>query len=260
MRTVLMRHEESRFEREVIEPWLASVSDLAGVVIIRNKRKRTFTRIQRELSRSGILGLADVIAFRLYYQARLADREGEKIECLIESAGSEFPPVPQNVPRITVDDPNAEPTKSFLREHGPDAAIARIKLLLDTEVFSIPNAGTYVIHPGICPEYRNAHGCFWALANGELNKVGYTFLRIDEGVDTGPIYSQGGTEFDPVKDGHLYIQYKVVADNLDEIANALEGAISGDRAPLDVSGRESDVWGQPRLTDYLQWKRRAKKW
>lgn len=260
MRTVLMRHENARFEREVIEPWLASVSDLAGVVVIRNKRERTVARIRRELGRSGLVGLADVVAFRLYYRARLSDREGEKIDELIESTGSQYPSIPDEVPRITVDDPNEDQTKAFLREHAPDATVARIKLLLDAEVFSIPTAGTYVIHPGICPEYRNAHGCFWALANGEPERVGYTFLRIDEGIDTGPIYAQGGTEFDPVDDGHLYIQYKVVADNLDEIGTALEGAVTGDRDPLDVSGRESDVWGQPRLTEYVRWKRQAKRW
>jgi hypothetical protein len=160
MKTVLMRHEGSRFEREVIEPWLASVSNLVGVVVIRNKRERTLRRIRTERRRSGLLGLTDVVAFRLYYKFLLADRESEKTDQLIESTAATFPPVPEDVPHITVDDPNNAPTKEFLRERDPDAAIARIKLLLDKDVFSIPSAGTYVIHPGICPEYRNAHGSF----------------------------------------------------------------------------------------------------
>ncbi|MFC7176993.1 formyltransferase family protein [Halosegnis marinus] len=255
-----MRHEDARFEREVIEPWLASVSDLVGVVVIRNKRARTLARARRELSRSGLFGFADVLAFRLYYRTVLADREGEKIDELIESTRDKYPDVPDTVPRITVDDPNEEPTKEFLKEREADATIARIKILLDSNVFSIPTEGTYVIHPGICPEYRNSHGCFWALANGEPEKVGYTLLKIDDGIDTGPIFAQGTTSFDPVDDGHLYIQYKVVADNLDEIAQALKGAVSGARDQIDVSGRDSDVWGQPRLSEYLGWKRRAERW
>src|SRR5436309_328007 len=32
---------------------------------------------------------------------------------------------------------------------------------------SLPARGTFVLHTGICPEYRNAHGCFWALARSE---------------------------------------------------------------------------------------------
>ena len=257
MKTVLMRHEDSRFEREVIEPWLASVSNLVGVVVIRNKRERTLQRIRTERRRSGVLGLADVAAFRLYYKLLLANLESKKIDQLIESTAATFPPVPENVPQITVDNPSDVSTKAFLRGCNPDAAIARIKLLLDQEVFSIPSAGTYVIHPGICPEYRNAHGCFWALANGEPENVGYTLLRIDEGVDTGPIFAQSGTDFDPAADGHLYIQYKVVADNLDEIASALHGAVEGNQEPLDISDRTSDVWGQPRLSSYARWKLNA---
>ena len=38
----------------------------------------------------------------------------------------------------------------------PDLVIARCKTLLASRVFSIPPLGTYVMHPGICPEYRNA--------------------------------------------------------------------------------------------------------
>jgi hypothetical protein len=236
------------------------VSDLVGVVEIRNKRERTLARARRELFRSGAFGFVDVLAFRLYYRIVLADSEGKKIDDLIQSTGNELPDVPDTVPRITVGNPNEEPTKKFLEKHNPDATVARIKLLLDKDVFSIPTEGTYVIHPGICPEYRNSHGCFWALANGEPEKVGYTFLRIDDGIDTGPIFAQGSTSFDPVADGHLYIQYKVVADNLDEIGQALTEAVSGERDPIDVSGRDSNVWGQPQLSEYIQWKRQAKKW
>ena len=68
----------------------------------------------------------------------------------------------------------------------PDLVIARCKTLLNERIFTIPRLGTYVMHPGICPEYRNAHGCFWAMATGDHANVGMTLLRIDKGVDTGP--------------------------------------------------------------------------
>jgi methionyl-tRNA formyltransferase len=84
--------------------------------------------------------------------------------------------------------------------------------------------------------------------------VGYTLLRIDEGVDTGPIFAQSGTDFDAAADGHLYIQYKIVADNLGEITEALAGAVEGDRESLDTSERTSNTWGQPRLSSYARWK------
>ena len=71
-------------------------------------------------------------------------------------------------------------------------------MILKRTIFEIPRAGTFVLHPGICPEYRNAHGCFWALANRDLDRVGMTLLRVDAGIDTGPVYLHGTCDFDEV--------------------------------------------------------------
>ena len=54
---------------------------------------------------------------------------------------------------------------------------ARCKVILKEKIFGIPRVGTFVMHPGICPEYRNAHGCFWALVRRDLERVGMTLLR-----------------------------------------------------------------------------------
>ena len=86
------------------------------------------------------------------------------------------------------------------------------------------SAGTFVLHPGICPEYRNAHGCFWALANRDLDRVGMTLLRVDAGIDTGPVYLHGTCDYDEVRDSHIVIQHRAVVDNLDAIGRTLHGA------------------------------------
>jgi hypothetical protein len=49
-----------------------------------------------------------------------------------------------------------------------------------------------------------------------------------------------------------------VYDNLDSIKGDLEAIDRGTLTPIDVSGRASAAWGQPRLTDYLRWKRAAR--
>src|SRR5678809_621983 len=82
-----------------------------------------------------------------------------------------------------------------------------------------PRVGTFVLHPGICPEYRNAHGCFWALANRDLGNVGMSLLKIDAGVDTGPVYGYYRCDFDEKSETHVVIQERVVFDNLDELAD-----------------------------------------
>jgi len=121
-------------------------------------------------------------------------------------------------------------------------------------VFELARFGTYALHPGICPEYRNAHGCFWALARRDLGRVGMTLLRIDRGIDTGPVLLQATYPFDEVRESHHVIQGRVVFENLDRIGHTLLAVARGQSPPpVDTAGRDSAVWGQPRLSSYLRW-------
>jgi len=116
-----------------------------------------------------------------------------------------------------------------------------------------------VLHPGICPEYRNAHGAFWALANIDLGRVGLTLLKIDKGVDTGPVYGYYTYDVDEVRESHIVIMTRVVFENLERIQRKLLEIHAGNAEALDTSGRASAVWGQPWLTSYLRWKWNARR-
>ena len=114
------------------------------------------------------------------------------------------------------------------------------------------------MHPGVCPEYRNAHGCFWALAHRDLERVGMTLLRIDRGVDTGPVYGYYSYPFDEVAESHMVITHRVVFENLDALRHKLEEIHDGLAEPIDTRNRKSQAWGQPWLTRYLAWKHAAR--
>ena len=86
-------------------------------------------------------------------------------------------------------------------------------------------------------------------------RVGMTMLRVDRGVDTGPIYLQASYDLDEVQESHIVIQYRAVLENLDAIGRTLTALCRGDAVtPIPTAGRRSATWGQPRLTDYLRWK------
>lgn len=258
LRTVLICHEGAELHRDGLARWLASFSTLAGIVELREPRRATWKRAKREMRRSGLLGLADVTAFRLYYKARLArdDRAWERAalrelrECF---------PAPAGVAVLPASSPNSPAAEQFIRDAKPDLVLALCKTLLRPAVFSIPRRGTFVLHPGICPEYRNAHGCFWALACGDVGRVGVTLLRIDEGVDTGPVFGYFGAAYDEVAESHVVIQHRMVFDNLAALRQTLLEIGAGRAQPLDTTGRASAVWGQPRLTAYLRWKQQARR-
>jgi methionyl-tRNA formyltransferase len=233
---------------------------LAGLIIIRDPRSRQWRTARREIRRVGWLRFFDVIVFRLFARLRLARREREWKDAEIARLRRRYPADLPQVPRIVVSTPNSDDARAFLERLRPDLAIARCKIILKPAVFSIPRVGTFVLHPGICPEYRNAHGCFWALTRRDLERVGMTLLRVDPGIDTGPIFLHGTYEFDEVEESHGIIQYRSVTENLDAIADVLTALAQGeDVRPISVDGRESAVWGQPQFTAYLRWKSEARR-
>jgi hypothetical protein len=85
-----------------------------------------------------------------------------------------------------------------------------------------------------------------------------TLLRIDAGVDTGPVFLWATTAVDERRESHVVVQYRVVLDNLDAIAAALLAAWRG-APPLPAEGRPSAAWGQPWLSAYVRWKRAARR-
>jgi methionyl-tRNA formyltransferase len=145
-----------------------------------------------------------------------------------------------------------------LHEEKPDIIVARCKSILTARIFKQATIGTFVMHPGICPQYRNAHGCFWALAKRDLDNVGMTLLKVDEGVDTGPVYGYFKANFDEVTQTHNMIQNRVVFDNLDALRVKFEEIVAGTARTIDTQGRPSRAWGQPWLTSYLHWKYEAR--
>ena len=257
---VLICHEQDCLDTEGLASWLASTLRLAGLIIIRDTPGRLWRASRREIRRIGWLKFLDVLAFRAYASARLTAADEAWKTQAVAALRERYPADLDSVPRIVVSSPNSEDARAFLQALRPDLAIARCKIILKREIFEIPRAGTFVMHPGICPEYRNAHGCFWALVNRDLERVGMTLLKVDAGIDTGPVYLHGTCAIDEARETHTVIQHRAVIENLDEIGRILTALCRGQHVPtIDTTGRHSATWGQPRLTDYFRWKRAARR-
>lgn len=257
MKTLLICHEGALLEQDGMARWLASFSELAGVVVLREKGGRKLKRVRREIERVGFGRFIDVSAFRLYYKMFLANADEEWERKKLSELKEKYPET--NAPILITHSPNSKEAEEFIKQQNPDVIIARCKVILSKRIFSLAKTGTFVMHPGICPEYRNAHGCFWALARGDFEKVGMTLLKVDEGVDTGNVYGFYSYDYDSKNESHIQIQNRVVFDNLPEIENKLKEIHAGRATTIDTSGRESGVWGHPWLTKYLAWKQRAKR-
>jgi methionyl-tRNA formyltransferase len=61
--------------------------------------------------------------------------------------------------------------------------------ILKKNLLTIPRWGVINIHASLLPKYRGAAPIQWAILNNE-SKTGLTVMRMDEGLDTGPILFQ----------------------------------------------------------------------
>ncbi len=61
--------------------------------------------------------------------------------------------------------------------------------ILKKELLEIPPFGVINVHASLLPKYRGAAPIHWAIINGE-KQTGLTIMRMDEGLDTGPIIYQ----------------------------------------------------------------------
>ncbi len=259
MKTLLICHENDPLNRIALARWMASFSELCGIITLTETPQRMKKRVRREIDRVGYLRFIDVLAFRLYYKIRLARADKEWEQQKLKSLCVQYPPVAGTTPVLATSTPNNEESEAFVRAQQPDIILARCKTILAEGVFSLARIGTFVMHPGICPDYRNSHGCFWALASGDIANVGMTLLKVDQGIDTGPVYAYFRAPYDESSESHIVVQHRTVFDNLPRIRLALESIAAAKSAPIDTRGRPSRAWGQPWLSKYIAWKRRARR-
>lgn len=79
---------------------------------------------------------------------------------------------------------------------APDAGVS----LMVAQIFRAPLLKACRVplnyHPGVLPEYRGIAATGWSIYNGE-SQSGFTFHRMVEQVDSGPILLQGGVPLGP---------------------------------------------------------------
>lgn len=258
MRSVLICQHDALLVQDIMPRWLASFTDLAGVLVIREPRGNRLAKVKRSLRQQGVWGTIDLLAYRLFHRFRHSAGDRQQEVQIRETLGAIYPPVRYQVPQLEVSSPNSPEAQAFIQSCRPEIMLACCKHILKPAIFEQASQGTFVMHPGICPEYRNAHGCFWALVNGDRGRVGMTLLKIDRGIDTGPVYGYFSAPIDEVQQSHLAIQRRMTYDNLHRVQRVLEQVHAGVAEPISTAGRSSAVWGQPTLSSYWKWKRAAK--
>jgi hypothetical protein len=87
------------------------------------------------------------------------------------------------------------------RQRNPDVIAVFGTTLIKPPLLGQGRLGMVNLHGGLSPEYRGADCTFWALYNGEPEKVGCTLHYIDAGIDTGRLIAHVCPEVKPADDG-----------------------------------------------------------
>ncbi len=61
--------------------------------------------------------------------------------------------------------------------------------ILPKAILEAPKHGCLNLHASLLPRYRGAAPITWAIAHGEV-ETGISFMQMDEGCDTGPVFTQ----------------------------------------------------------------------
>jgi len=80
-----------------------------------------------------------------------------------------------------------------LRELKPDLiVVVAYGQILPQSILDLPGHGCLNVHTSLLPKYRGAAPIQWAIASGD-SETGVTLMKMDAGLDTGPIVAQRRT-------------------------------------------------------------------
>jgi methionyl-tRNA formyltransferase len=78
-------------------------------------------------------------------------------------------------------------------------AVAAYGQILPQSILDLPRFGCLNVHTSLLPKYRGAAPIQWAILNGD-SETGVTIMKMDAGLDTGPMLVQATTPISPADD------------------------------------------------------------
>ena len=121
-------------------------------------------------------------------------------------------------------------------ELQPDLIAVFGTSLIRGELLHRGRLGMVNLHGGLSPEYRGADCTFWALYNGEPDKVGCTLHYIDEGIDTGRLIAHVSPEVRP-DDDELVLFWRSVRESARVYAELMQRLAQGDTLGVVQPGK-----------------------
>lgn len=235
---------------------LASQYPITGFVVIRRKRDIWYRYLWKRAKRIGFLKVIDELAFRLYWVLFKGSGDHRGLKQLVANVEKSLPAGYQRPPITYIDNINSDAGRQTLRDLKPDVCVLMVHPILGTKTFTIPPLGMLVFHPGVTPEYRGPHSAFWATMTNEFWGIGWSLLRVDAGIDTGPVFAQGSCPIvNPLVQNHIMMQHISHVDGTKHVAEVLRLLERGEQPRVEMTERRSTNYTHPGITDYIKFRR-----
>jgi methionyl-tRNA formyltransferase len=151
--------------------------------------------------------------------------------------GRELKPPPVKTLALELGIPIIQPEKlrqpeamEQLRAWSPDViVVAAFGQILRQEVLDLPPFGCINVHASLLPRWRGAAPINAAILHGD-DETGVTIMKMDAGLDTGPILSQRAMRIEPDETaGSLFEKLSVLGASL--LIDTLPGYLAGEIEP-----------------------------
>jgi folate-dependent phosphoribosylglycinamide formyltransferase PurN len=254
MRAFYLFHDE--WYQYIKADLLASQYPMTGFVVIRRKRDIGYRYLWKRARRIGFFKVIDELLLRLYWTLFKSWGDRRNLTKLINRVKAGLPPSYQRPPVHSIDNINSDAGRQVLRDLKPDVCVLMVHPILGKKTFTIPPLGMLVFHPGVTPEYRGPHSAFWATMSNEFWGIGWSLLRVDEGIDTGLVLAQGSCNtIRPLEDSHVMMQHVSHVDGTQWVADVLRKVERGEYPRVEMINRRSTNYTHPGVTDYVRFLR-----
>lgn len=134
--------------------------------------------------------------------------------------------------------------------------VAQYGLLIPKNILEAPKYGLINVHPSLLPKYRGASPIQSAILNGE-KKTGITIMKLDAGMDTGPILLQKSLKIEP-EDIYPTLEQKMAEIAKELLKKAIFEYISGELKPMPQDNLKATYCQQfTREDGKIDWRKSA---
>ncbi len=133
-----------------------------------------------------------------------------------------------------------EALRQKLEQIAPDAiVVVAYGRIIPPWMLALPPLGNINLHGSLLPKYRGAAPIQWAIARGE-RITGVTTMRLEEGLDTGPVLERAETPIGPdVTAAELFPQLASLGAPL--VVSTLAGLAAGTLKPIPQAHEQATL-------------------